>query len=58
MATTAESWDALHQTERLAILNNIYLPTAGYDTAEFSRLPYDELPDEVRNDLHYLTWRK
>lgn len=56
--TTAEHWDTLHQTERLAILTRVYLPDSAVDVVECSLAPFDELPDQVQNDLSYLTWRE
>jgi hypothetical protein len=51
-------WDAMHETERLALLNKIYLPDGPIDLADCSRTVYDELPGQVRNDLKWLDWSK
>jgi hypothetical protein len=54
----SDLWDAKHQTERLALLNKIYLPTGPIDLAECSRTEFDELPDQVRADLTALNWER
>jgi hypothetical protein len=54
----SELWDAKHQTERLALLNKIYLPGAAVDMVGCSHTPFDELPDQVRADLTALSWER
>lgn len=57
MKTASELWDELHQTDRLRLLNGIYLAGGAVDIIGCSHAPYDELPDQVQNDLTTLTWK-
>ena len=56
--TTAEAWDAKHQTERLALLNKIYIAGGAVNLAECSHTVFDELPDQVQADLTALSWER
>lgn len=57
MKTPAQLWDELHQTDRLRIMNGFYLATGPIDVVACSHSPFDELPDQVQNDLTSLTWK-
>jgi len=59
--TAATLWDAKHQTQRMELLNRIYLPEnfghmMGMGMAECSRATFDELPEQVQHDLENLSW--
>lgn len=61
--TAASLWDAKHETERMELLVRIYLPenfgeTMGMGMSKCSRVPFDELPDQVQRDLENLSWER
>jgi|HubBroStandDraft_1064217.scaffolds.fasta_scaffold2916350_1 hypothetical protein len=53
---SAEIWDDMHQTQRMMLLNKIYLPDGPVDLVACSGCPWDELPDQVQNDLSWTNW--
>jgi len=53
------AWNALRQTQRLALLNlhaHAYSHFVG--VVECSHLPFDELPTEIQALLESLDWKK